>query len=79
MNINNTTLILPNLMTSHSRQSVRWVGATELSYSSFKTHIQKGLTEPATGGGAPLVVSSEAARATKYCESGLWRSCLDET
>ena len=59
-----STLILPNLMTSHSRQSVRWVGAwttggaprcfTKLQ--CFQETTQKGLSESATGRGAPLVV-----------------------
>ena len=52
---NMSTLILPNLMTSHSRQSVRWVGASvwnglpaelrdvSLSYSSFKRQLKKVL------------------------------------
>ena len=36
----------------------------------FQETTQKGLSEPAIGSGAPLVVSSEAARTTKYYESG---------
>ena len=52
---NMSTLILPNLMTSHSRQSVRWVGASvwnglpaelrdvSLSYSVFKRQLKKVL------------------------------------
>ena len=36
----------------------------------FQETTQKGLSEPAISSVAPLVVSSEAARTTKYYESG---------
>ena len=36
----------------------------------FQETTQKGLNETGLGSGAPLVVSSEAARTTKYYESG---------
>ena len=55
--------------------SMEWAtgGATRCftKLQRFQETTQKGLNEPAIGSWALLVVSSEAARTTKYYESGV--------